>query len=72
MQLIKSLRSFGRWLFNIKDEVKPYSVYENRQFSHKIYVTGSYKSYISYRFQNSLIERHIPIKDFHKTYRKIS
>ena len=72
MSIIREIKAAWRWVFNIKDEVKPYDVFENRQFGHKIYILGVSEICIVYRFQGSLVERSIPVDHFHKTYRKVS
>lgn len=80
MQLIKSLRSFCRWLFNIKDEVKQEQVQINRfdVFSERnddesiVYVQSNYDDVITYRFHGECTTCKARTHDFLSLYRKRS
>ena len=72
MSIIREIKAAFRWVFNIKDEVKPYDVFQNRQFGQKIYILSVHEEFIFFRFSGCLKERSIDFEDFHKIYRKIS
>lgn len=80
MQLIKSLRSFGRWLFNIKDElgqkldieVKPKDKFIDIFNNAKVHVISVRNGYVYYRFEGSMQPCKLTVDMFLDHHRKIS
>lgn len=73
MQLIKSLRSFGRWLFNIKDEVKAGDIFCHRNAAFiKVVVVSVNKKFITIRDYGDVPTIRLSHSDFNSYYRKIS